>query len=141
MLLGQKPYAELPRYSAYFDVGLIPFEYNDLTLAVNPIKLREYLSAGMPVVATALPEIALLDDNPMLRTAMTAADHIAGIRHFLEVCPDKSAREDAARAMMTESWLGRCAEMARLTDERLSNRTTGGSRSIAGEKSVSGTRI
>lgn len=114
-LLGQKPYAELPAYSAYFDVGLIPFAYNDLTLAVNPIKLREYLSAGMPVVATALPEIELLAGNPMLRTARTPAEHIAAIRHFLRLAPDAAARREAALAMRTESWPGRCAEMATLT--------------------------
>lgn len=120
-LLGQKPYSELPAYSASFDVGLIPFAYNDLTLAVNPIKLREYLSAGMPVVATGLPEIELLSANPMLRTARTAAEHIEGIRFFLENRPPAEERKRAARSMAVESWLGRCAEMARLTRARLTS--------------------
>lgn len=113
-LLGQKPYAELPAYSASFDVGLIPFAYNDLTIAVNPIKLREYLSAGMPVVATGLPEIELLSDNPMLRTGRSAEEHIAGIRHFLDRRLGAEERRAAALAMMSESWPGRCAEMVRL---------------------------
>jgi glycosyltransferase involved in cell wall biosynthesis len=113
-LLGQKPYAELPAYSAAFDVGLIPFVINELTAAVNPIKLREYLSAGMPVVATALPEIELLGYSPMLRTARAPDEFIAGIRHFLSAAPDADARRDAALSMIGESWLGRCAEMARL---------------------------
>lgn len=116
-LLGQKPYAELPAYSAAFDVGLIPFAINELTAAVNPIKLREYLSAGMPVVATALPEIELLNENPMLRTARTQAEFIAGIRHFLDAAPSQEARRAAALAMAGESWPGRCAEMARLVHE------------------------
>jgi glycosyltransferase involved in cell wall biosynthesis len=116
-LLGQKPYAELPAYSAAFDVGLIPFVVNELTAAVNPIKLREYLSAGMPVVATALPEIVLLDDNPMLRTARTPEEFAAGIRHFLDAGLDADTRRDAALAMAGESWPGRCAEMARLVRE------------------------
>lgn len=113
-LLGQKPYAELPAYAAAFDVGLIPFVCNDLTRAVNPIKLREYLSAGMPVVATALPEIELLADNPMLRVARSAAEHVAAVRHYLAAPPDGAARREAALAMASESWAGRCAEMARL---------------------------
>jgi glycosyltransferase involved in cell wall biosynthesis len=57
--LGRKPYAELPTYCKELDVGLIPFKINDLTLAVNPIKLREYLAAGLPVVSTPLPECEL----------------------------------------------------------------------------------
>ncbi|MCA9255249.1 MAG: glycosyltransferase, partial [Phycisphaerales bacterium] len=57
-LLGRRPYEQLPAYAAGIDVGLIPFRINELTRAVNPIKLREYLSAGLPVVATPLPEVA-----------------------------------------------------------------------------------
>ena len=37
-------------------MGLIPFRINELTRNVNPIKLREYFSAGLPVVSTRLPE-------------------------------------------------------------------------------------
>jgi glycosyltransferase involved in cell wall biosynthesis len=56
-LLGPRSFSQLPEYVAYFDVGLIPFVVNELTKAVNPIKLREMLSAGCPVVSTALPEV------------------------------------------------------------------------------------
>ena len=56
-LLGRKPYAELPPYCKAFDVGLIPFALNELTRNVNPIKLREYLSAGLPVVSTRDPGV------------------------------------------------------------------------------------
>ena len=51
--LGRKPYASLPSYCKGMSVGLIPFAVNELTKAVDPIKLREYLSAGLPVVSTA----------------------------------------------------------------------------------------
>ena len=56
-LLGRKPYAELPPYMKAFDVGLIPFRLNELTRNVNPIKLREYFSAGLPVVSSDIPEV------------------------------------------------------------------------------------
>ena len=57
-LLGPRPFRELPAYIASFRVGIIPFAVNELTKAVNPIKLREMLAAGCPVVSTALPEVA-----------------------------------------------------------------------------------
>ena len=60
--LGRRPYQELPAYCRHFDVGLIPFKINELTLAVNPIKLREYLAAGLPVISTPMPEVALYDN-------------------------------------------------------------------------------
>jgi len=55
--LGRKPHTELPAYCRQFSVGLIPHRVNALTLNMNPIKLREYLCAGLPVVSTALPEV------------------------------------------------------------------------------------
>jgi len=56
-ILNQKTYQDLPLYLYCFDVCLIPFLINQLTKAVNPIKLFEYLSAGKPIVSTNLPEI------------------------------------------------------------------------------------
>jgi glycosyltransferase involved in cell wall biosynthesis len=40
--LGRRPYQELPRYLAHFDVCLLPFRVSELTSATNPIKLYEY---------------------------------------------------------------------------------------------------
>lgn len=118
-LLGQKPYEELARYAAAFDVGIIPFKVNDLTLAVNPIKLREYLSAGIPVVATALPEIAALAQLDGVYPARTHEEHLGAITGLLARPRGLDERRAAAAAMATESWEGRCAEMARIVGEQL----------------------
>ena len=56
-VLGRRPYAELPRFAKAFDVALLPFKVNERTLASNPVEARELLAAGLPVVATPLPEI------------------------------------------------------------------------------------
>jgi hypothetical protein len=56
-LLGRKPYAALPAYCRGFDVALTPFVLNDLALAANPLKAREYVAAGLPNVCTDLPEL------------------------------------------------------------------------------------
>ena len=61
-LFGEKPYAELPQWLADFDVCLIPFKVNQLTLATNPVKIYEYLSAGKPVVSVDLPELRQFGD-------------------------------------------------------------------------------
>ncbi|MEK7165869.1 MAG: glycosyltransferase, partial [Patescibacteria group bacterium] len=69
-LLGEKPYTELPKYLARFDVCLIPFKLNKLIQATNPVKIYEYFASGKPVVATSIPELLpynkliYLADNP-----------------------------------------------------------------------------
>jgi len=60
---GKVSYQELPFYAHQFDVGIIPFLVNDLTLSVNPLKLMEYFATGLPVVSTPLPEVKKFKDN------------------------------------------------------------------------------
>lgn len=61
-LLGKVAYEQLPLYAAWFDVGIIPFQVNELTKSVNPLKLLEYLSLGLPVVSTFMPEVLKYSD-------------------------------------------------------------------------------
>ncbi|GEO10785.1 glycosyltransferase [Segetibacter aerophilus] len=53
---GAKDINELPAYLQYSDVAIIPFEYNQLTKSIYPLKINEYLAAGKPVVSTAFSE-------------------------------------------------------------------------------------
>ena len=62
IVTGEKPYAQLPQYLYRFDVCLIPFIVNNLTLATNPVKVYEYLASGKPVVAVNLPELEYISD-------------------------------------------------------------------------------
>lgn len=100
-MLGRKPYEHLPAYCRAFDVALIPFVVNELTHHVNPIKLREYLSAGLPVVSSPLPEVTHYSDTCYL------AD---GADEFLRACEraldedSDSARKRRCEAMAKETW-------------------------------------
>ena len=98
--LGRKPYTELPAYCRHFDVGLIPFKVNDLTYAVNPIKLREYLSAGLPVVSTPMPEVKLYEH------LVEIADSAAEFEKAIENCLQSTSTDRTARlaAMAKETW-------------------------------------
>jgi GT2 family glycosyltransferase/glycosyltransferase involved in cell wall biosynthesis/SAM-dependent methyltransferase len=57
LMIGEVKYQQLPHYLYAFDVCTIPFKIIPLTLATNPVKAYEYLSAGKPVVSTDLPEL------------------------------------------------------------------------------------
>jgi glycosyltransferase involved in cell wall biosynthesis len=50
--LGPRPHHELPRYSQHWDVSLLPFKHNRQIDASNPLKMREYLAAGQPILAS-----------------------------------------------------------------------------------------
>jgi GT2 family glycosyltransferase/glycosyltransferase involved in cell wall biosynthesis len=58
LFTGEVKYADLPYYLHGMEVCLLPFRVTPLTLATNPVKIYEYLSAGKPVVAIDLPEMA-----------------------------------------------------------------------------------
>jgi len=55
--LGMKPYADLPRYFAGWDAGIMPFALNDSTRFISPTKTPEYLAAGLPVISTAIRDV------------------------------------------------------------------------------------
>jgi glycosyltransferase involved in cell wall biosynthesis len=55
--LGKRPYDSLPAYGKAFDAAIIPYHLTQQVLHANPIKLREYLAMGKPVVSVSTPEI------------------------------------------------------------------------------------
>jgi glycosyltransferase involved in cell wall biosynthesis len=57
-LLGPRSYRELPAVLRGADAGLIPYARNELTGSIFPMKVYEYLAAGLPVVSTPLPALA-----------------------------------------------------------------------------------
>ena len=56
LLIDTVAYMELPMYAKYFDICIIPFKINDITLCTSPVKLFEYLAMGKPIVTTKMPE-------------------------------------------------------------------------------------
>lgn len=56
-LLGPKPWHELHRYASRWSVAAIPFRMGPLSDGVDPIKIYEYLSFGLPVVSFLMPQI------------------------------------------------------------------------------------
>jgi len=65
-LLGEKPQRAIAAYVASMDVGLIPYKLGHTwTDAVNPLKLYEYLAAGIPTVCA--PIRSVLDLGELVR--------------------------------------------------------------------------
>jgi glycosyltransferase involved in cell wall biosynthesis len=106
-VLGRRPHGELPAYCKGFDVALLPQKVNELTLHMSPIKLREYLSAGLPVVSTALPEV-MHYPRELCSVAHTYEEFEQGVLDALRNdSPEK--RRLRSRAMAGETWERRVA--------------------------------
>ncbi|MCC7490812.1 MAG: glycosyltransferase [Fimbriimonadaceae bacterium] len=109
--LGPRPYESLPAYAACCDVLLIPREMNDLTRSMNPLKLREYLATGRPVVSSPLPEV--LDTRAKygdaVLTASMPAEWLAAVEQQLAAGHDPAA---VAALVADESWEARLDEVA-----------------------------
>lgn len=55
--LGRRPLESVPSYMAACDVLIMPWRKNEWIRFCNPVKLKEYLAVGRPVVSTAFPEL------------------------------------------------------------------------------------
>ena len=100
--LGRKLYQDLPAFCRHLDLGLIPFKVNELTHAVNPIKLREYLSAGLPVVSTPMPEVKKYDH--LVKLADTPHSMEQAISNFLDLENFDEKQATRISAMSKETW-------------------------------------
>lgn len=111
IFLGQKGYKELPGYCKAFDVAIIPFVINDLTKSVNPIKLREYLAAGLDVVSVDLPEVKSYDR--FVRISRNADEFMNNIELSVTTRSADDQRKKSL-AMASEDWESKVAEIGRI---------------------------
>ena len=94
-----------PRIPKAFDVGLIPFPISPVTLNANPLKAREYLAAGVPVVSTAIPEVEVLGQCAIGHT------HDEFIDKIRSVLNDHPSRPQRSLSMASESWAARLEQI------------------------------
>jgi glycosyltransferase involved in cell wall biosynthesis len=117
--LGYKPYEQLLDYARYFDVGLIPFKQSEMTKAVNPIKMWEYMAMGIPVVTTALPEAQAYGD--LIYFSANQENFIGNVRRALK--NENWQRCENRMALAREnSWMTRARQMLLAIEERLKDK-------------------
>jgi len=115
--LGSKPYADMPRYAASFDVCVLPWVTdNEFVSYGSAIKVREYLATGKPVVITPLYEYERLDG--ILRVSRGYDDFIAKVEEAL--ANDPPAKRTARQQAVKEStWDARAEEVSQAIEALL----------------------
>ena len=111
--LGARPSDTIASYVRHFDVGMVPFVVDDLTRAVSPLKMYEYMAAGIPVVATPLP---VAEAHPLVETAQDAAGFAEWIGASLRVARDPDAVAALEAAGAEAAWERRLAPVIDLLD-------------------------
>jgi len=123
-MFGQRAHPDLPRYVKQFDVGIVPYLLTDYTANVYPTKLNEYLSMGIPVVATDLPEIRRFnrDHRDVVQVAGTVDAFAQAIRQSLNGASTPAVVERRIEVAQSNSWQQRIAAMTGLIDEAIAKR-------------------
>lgn len=115
--LGEKWYEELPAYAQGFDVAILPFQVRDMTNSSSPVKVYEYLAAGLPVVATPIREMQSL--SPGVQTAGTPAVFVAACEAAMAVRHDPVAIEERLQLARENSWARRAVRAAEAVEQAL----------------------
>ena len=105
--VGPRTHHELPGVLRGADAGIIPYRINELTASVFPLKVYEYLAAGLPTVSTPLPSLREVEG---IRFAATAAEMAQELDRALAEDSDR-ARRERSRVAQGHSWDARLEEI------------------------------
>lgn len=119
--LGIKKQIELPAYLKYTDFALLPFKVGKIGDYVSPLKIFEYISMNIPVLATTLPDI---QNYPNVFASLKAEDWINTINNYKL---DEKVLELRDEFIYANNWYNRCTTMldvlfpenAKKVDERV----------------------
>jgi teichuronic acid biosynthesis glycosyltransferase TuaH len=118
-LTGPVPYSEIPNHMAAFDVCITPHHMNAFTESLNPIKLWEYLAAGLPIVST---DVAGFRDYPeLVYLANTPTQFLTAVRSALSERVNEGERKIRQRSLEASrhSWFNRVDRIESVIEDYL----------------------
>jgi len=115
--IGRRPYDTLPAYGKAFTAAIIPYHLTPQVIHSNPIKLREYLAMGKPIVSVSTPEIDKFADYVAI--ARSHEEYLAKLDAAVRdgLTPERIDRQTKLAATMT--WDARLRKVMALVEDRL----------------------
>lgn len=110
------PFAELPKCLSDWTVAWIPYLLNDVTYGINPLKLREYLAAGLASHCTPLPEALAL--TPQVMVTDQAKDIVRWMNETL-ASDSSEVRLERRESVRCHDWSDRSSEFRRIIRDTL----------------------
>jgi len=114
--LGAVSAHQVPDYVKGFDVGLMPYKQNRHAEHISPLKLYDYLAAGIPVAATNIPATRKFGQYVQLADCV---DDFQGAVHA--ALNDHSPERDEARRSVAahHAWEAKVEQLSDLIQARL----------------------
>ncbi len=119
---GVQPYEKLPDWARAFDVAILPYRLNRGSMNANPLKLREYLATGKPVVASAIPEIERF--SHCVRIANSRESFLQQIEDALANHSD-AQRAAQAREVKGSTWDARTEHVLQMVQAGMARKASG----------------
>jgi glycosyltransferase involved in cell wall biosynthesis len=115
--IGKRPYESLPNYGKQFDVAIIPFRLTEVILHANPLKLREYLAMGKPVVSVSTPEIDKYGD--VVEIAHSPEEYLSKLDSVLSRQPVPNETQKRMEKVAEQSWDSRLNDVLEVVRKHL----------------------
>jgi glycosyltransferase involved in cell wall biosynthesis len=118
--IGRRPYETLPAYGKAFTVAMIPYHLTPQVIHSNPIKLREYLAMGKPIVSVSTPEIDKFAE--VVAIARTREEYLARLDEAVArgLTPEQARRQTELASTMT--WDANLRKVIAVVEQRLAAR-------------------
>lgn len=109
--LGEKAHSLLPTYCQHWTASLLPFIRNEQIKACNPLKLREYLAAGKPIISTSFP--AAMEYKHSISIVSNSSDMVTALEQTIN-----DGNQKARQRMVTKhTWEARANQVSKWLDE------------------------
>jgi glycosyltransferase involved in cell wall biosynthesis len=117
--LGEKSVERVPHYLKGFDVGLMPYQQNRESDYISPLKLYDYLAAGVAVASVEIPAIDCF--RPYIHVAPTPANFADAVAAAL--ADDKDEGRAVRRSVAAQhTWDARVQQLSGVIEQQLGER-------------------
>jgi glycosyltransferase involved in cell wall biosynthesis len=121
--LGSVEWSQVPHYVKGFDVGLMPYLQDRHSETISPLKLYDYLAAGLPVASIDIP--AAREFSPYIHLADSPGNFAQAVRAALaDTTPER--RQARRNVAAQHTWEARVEQLSDLIQALLAAKVSKG---------------